>query len=220
MDLLVYKNYLESFMTKERVQKIHTVLMQRTDLITVCVEDIYQLHNTSAVMRSCDIFGIQSLHVISQKYGKKIDTEIAMGAQKWVDIYRYDQTSDAISSLKQKNYKIIATTPQKNATPIQEFKVKEKTAFFFGTERKGLSDEVFEQADDFVHIPMVGFTESLNVSVSASIILQQLSHQLRSSDLNWNLSENEYLLKTIQWYEHSIKNIDSIQKVFLNRINK
>lgn len=204
-------------MTEDRVQKIEKVLNQRTDFITVCIEDVYQLHNTSAVMRSCEVFGVQSLHVISQKYGKKIDTEIAMGAQKWVDIYRYDQTSEAINELKQKGYKIIATTPDKKSDSLSTFPLNEKIALFFGTERHGLSEEVISQADDFLHIPMVGFTESLNISVSAAIILQHLTALLRNSKYNWQLSEEEIFMKKISWYENSIKNIDSIKKVYLNQ---
>jgi tRNA (guanosine-2'-O-)-methyltransferase len=204
-------------MTEDRVQKIERVLSQRTDFITVCIEDVYQLHNTSAVMRSCEVFGVQSLHVISQKYGKKIDTEIAMGAQKWVDIYRYDQTSEAINALKQKGYKIIATTPDKKTDSLSTFPLNEKIALFFGTERHGLSEEVISQADDFLHIPMVGFTESLNISVSAAIILQQLTERLRASEYDWKFSEEEIFMKKISWYENSIKNIDSIKKVYLNQ---
>ena len=204
-------------MTEDRVQKIEKVLNQRTDFITVCIEDVYQLHNTSAVMRSCEVFGVQSLHVISQKYGKKIDTEIAMGAQKWVDIYRYDQTSEAINALKQKGYKIIATTPDKKSDSLSTFPLNEKIALFFGTERHGLSEEVISQADDFLHIPMVGFTESLNISVSAAIILQQLTERLRASENDWKFSEEDCFLKAIQWYESSIKNIASIKKAFMNQ---
>lgn len=206
-------------MTEERIEKIQRVLNQRTDFITVCIEDVYQLHNTSAVMRSCEVFGVQSLHVVTQKYGKKIDTEIAMGAQKWVDIYRYDQTSEAIKSIKNAGYKIVATTPHQKNKTIADFPLNEKIALFFGTEREGLSEEVLSEADDFLHIPMVGFTESLNISVSAAIILQQLTNRLRTSNVVWQMSEQGQFSKTIQWYESAIKNIDSIKKAFQEREN-
>ena len=217
MDLLAYKNYLEGFMTQERIEKIERVLSQRTDFITVCIEDVYQLHNTSAVMRSCEVFGVQSLHVVTQKYGKKIDTEIAMGAQKWVDIYRYDQTSEAIKSIKESGYKIVATTPHHKNNTIAEFPLNEKIALFFGTEREGLSEDVLSHADEYLHIPMVGFTESLNISVSAAIILQQLTNRLRNTNIDWQMTEEEKFLKTIQWYESAIKNITSIKKSFEER---
>lgn len=130
MNDTLYKNYLKQFLTFERIQKIQTVLKQRTDFITICVEDIFQLHNTSAVMRSCEIFGIQNLHVITQKYGNNIDTEIAMGAQKWVDIHRYNQSADAIKTMKKNGYKIIATTPQKMQQRCIIFYVQKKLLFF------------------------------------------------------------------------------------------
>lgn len=211
---LAYYHYLQDFLTESRIEKIDLVLSQRTQHFAVCIEDVYQLHNTSAVMRTCDVFGVQGLHVINQRFEKDIDTEIAMGAQKWVDVYRYNQTQEAINHLKDNGYRIVATSPNKEHKTITEFSIDEKAAFFFGTERNGLTDSVFEQADEFIHIPMVGFTESLNISVSAAIILQELTQKLRNSSVKWQLSEEVFFNKRIQWYENSIKHIDSIKKAY------
>jgi len=213
-----YLNYLEDFITPNRKERFLEVLQNRTKHFTVAVEDLFQLHNTSAVMRSCEVFGIQELHVVEQKYGKTIDKEIAMGAEKWVDIHRFSSNQDCIDSLKARGYQIIATTPHENDCLLEDFDITKPSALFFGTERLGLSDEVLQQADGFLKIPMVGFTESLNISVSAAIILQQLSSRLRHSDIHWQLSEAELLEKRIDWARKSIKDIDYITKKYLERV--
>jgi len=213
-----YLNYLEDFITPNRKERFLEVLQNRTKHFTVAVEDLFQLHNTSAVMRSCEVFGIQELHVVEQKYGKTIDKEIALGAEKWVDIHRFNSNQDCIDNLKARGYQIIATTPHENDCLLEDFDITKPSALFFGTERLGLSDEVLQQADGFLKIPMVGFTESLNISVSAAIILQQLSSRLRHSDIDWKLSEVELLEKRIDWTRKSIKDIDYITKKYLEMI--
>lgn len=213
-----YLNYLEDFITPNRKERFLEVLQNRTKHFTVAVEDLFQLHNTSAVMRSCEVFGIQELHVVEQKYGKTIDKEIAMGAEKWVDIHRFSSNQDCIDNLKARGYQIIATTPHENDCLLEDFDITKPSALFFGTERLGLSDEVLQQADGFLKIPMVGFTESLNISVSAAIILQQLSSRLRHSDICWQLTEAELLEKRIDWTRKSIKDIDYITKKYLERV--
>lgn len=206
-----YLNYLEGFLTDNRKEKFLKVLNNRTNHFTVAIEDVYQLHNTSAVMRSCEVFGVQQLNVIEEKFGKRIDKEIAMGAQKWVDVNRYESISSCIESLKSKGYQIIATTPHENDCLLDDFDITKPSALFFGTERHGLSEEVMQNADGFLKIPMVGFTESLNISVSAAIILQNLMNRLRNSNLDWRLTEEELLQKRIDWSKNSIKDIKRIE---------
>lgn len=206
-----YLNFLEGFLTENRKAKFLRVLQNRTNHFTVAMEDIFQLHNTSAVMRSCEVFGIQQLHVIEEKYGKEIDKEIAMGAQKWVDVNRYDSIAACIANLKGKGYQIIATTPHEEDCLLEDFDISKPSALFFGTERLGLSEEILSQADGFLKIPMVGFTESLNISVSASIIIQDVMNRLRHSNLNWQLSEEEILEKRLAWAKSSIKDIQRIE---------
>jgi tRNA (guanosine-2'-O-)-methyltransferase len=209
---LDYLNYLEqNFLTGNRKAKFLKVLAQRTNHFTVAIEDVFQLHNTSAVMRSCEVFGIQQLNVIEEKYGKSIDKEIAMGAQKWVDVKRFESISDCIASVKSKGYKIIATTPHHNDCLLDDFDISQKSALFFGTERNGLSQEVLEHADGFLKIPMAGFTESLNISVSAAIIIQNLMNRLHQSQIDWQLSGEEILEKRLEWARNSIKDIKRIE---------
>ena len=210
-DLLTY---LEGFITENRKEGFLRVLKNRTKHFTIAMEDVFQLHNTSAVMRSCEVFGIQELNVIEQKFGKSIDKEIAMGAEKWVDINRFSSIQDCITNLKGKGYQIIATTPHNDSCLLHEFDITKPSALFFGTERDGLSEEVMQQADGFLKIPMVGYTESLNISVSAAIIIQDVTNRLRQSDINWQLTDEEILDKRLDWTRKSIKDIEFIEKKF------
>lgn len=202
--------YLEGFISEERKDRFLEVLEKRTKYITVAIEDVFQLHNTSAVIRSCEIFGIQQAHVIEGRFGKRLDKNIAMGAEKWVDVHRYENTGDCISTLRGRGYRIIATTPHEDTCLLNDFRIEGKTALLFGTEKEGLSDEAMRKADGFLKIPMAGFTESFNISVSAAIILQNLTEKLKKTDLNWHLSEAEKLAKRMDWTKKSIKSIDLI----------
>ena len=208
---LEYLAFLENILTDNRKVRFQQVLAKRTNHFTIAMEDIFQLHNTSAVMRSCEVFGIQQLNVIEERYTKSIDKEIAMGAQKWVDVNRFDSISGCISNLKSKGYQIIATSPHENDCDLDDFDITKPSALFFGTERDGLSAEVLQNADGFLKIPMAGFTESLNISVSAAIIIQNLMSRLHKSDINWQLSENEILEKRLQWAKNTIKDIKRIE---------
>lgn len=206
--------YLEEYLTENRKKRFSQVLDERTKHFTVAVEDVYQLHNTSAVIRSCDVFGIQEVHIIEEINRKRIDREIAMGAQKWVDLNRYNNVKDCIKSLKNQGYQIVATTPHTEDCLIQDFNITNKSCFFFGRETEGLSDEVLNAADVFLKIPMVGFTESLNISVSAAIILHDVTTRLKASKINWQLSEMEKAAKRLDWIKKTIKSYDEIVKRF------
>ncbi|EGV44055.2 TrmH family RNA methyltransferase [Bizionia argentinensis JUB59] len=202
--------HLEEFLTDKRREKFNKVLSGRTKHFTVATEDVYQLHNTSAVMRSCDVFGIQEVHIVEEVNSKSIDGEIAMGAQKWVDLNRHHHVKDALKSLKEEGYQIVATTPHTNDCLLHEFDVTKKSCFFFGRETEGLSQDVLDSADCFLKIPMTGFTESLNISVSAAIILQDVTTKLKQTDIAWQLTENEKLEKRLDWIKKTVKSYDQI----------
>ncbi|HQW69992.1 MAG TPA: RNA methyltransferase [Flavobacterium sp.] len=215
---LEYLAYLEGFLTENRKERFQKVLENRTNHFTIAVEDVFQFHNTSAVMRSCEVFGIQEINIVEQRFGKDIDKEIAMGAQKWVDINRFENINNCIQNLKTKGYQIIATTPHDDSCLLHEFDISKKSALFFGTEKEGLSEEVMKQADGFLKIPMVGFTESLNISVSAAIIIQDITSRLRLSNIDWQLTENELLEKRLAWAKNSIKDIKRIEERYYSEI--
>jgi tRNA (guanosine-2'-O-)-methyltransferase len=205
-------NYFESFLTDSRKQLFKSVLEKRTRHFTVVLEDIFQSHNASAVVRTCDIFGVQDVHAIENKYNNKVSRHVAKGSQKWLNQYRYrndgDNTKTCLDGLKKAGYQIVATTPHNDSCLLQDFDVSKKTAFVFGAEAEGVSDYVIENADRFLKIPMVGFTESLNISVAVAIILQDVTTKLRNSDINWELSKEEKEVLYFEWVKKSLKNVD------------
>jgi len=216
LDLQLF-NYLQEYLTPRRRDLFKKILAQRTRHFTVVTEDVYQLHNTSAVMRTCDVFGIQDLHVVEELVSKRIDKEIAMGAQKWVNLYRHDSIQECINTCKKNGYQIIATTPHNESQFLHEFDPSVKSAFFFGKESEGLSDTVLNQADGFLKIPMYGFTESLNISVSAAIILQDVVTRMKQLEVDWQLSDSEKLELEMQWTKNTIKSTDAIIKRYYEK---
>ncbi|WP_295179007.1 RNA methyltransferase [uncultured Christiangramia sp.] len=209
--------HLQGLLTQRRIDLFEKVLTQRTDHFTVVAQDVYQLHNTSAVVRSCDVFGIQNLHVIEENLPRRIDKEIAMGAQKWVDVHRYNTSRECLHELRQKGYQIVATTPHNNSTMLADFDIAKPSAIFFGTEQNGLSEEILREADASIKIPMYGFTESLNISVSAAIILQSLREKLDTSNIDWQFSEKRMQEVRLAWTKKTIKNSEEIIERFRNQ---
>jgi tRNA (guanosine-2'-O-)-methyltransferase len=211
--------YLEGFVTDKRKNLFRNILQDRTRHFTVVLEDIYQQHNSSAVIRSCDIFGIQDVHVIENKYNSKVSRHIAKGSQKWLTFNRYNEdknnTIDCLENLKSKGYQVIATTPHNDSCVLHDFDITKKSAFVFGVEKAGVSDDVMKNADGFLKIPMVGFTESLNISVAAAIILENLTFKLRNSSVDWKLTNEEQKILYASWIEKTIKNVDEIKERFI-----
>ncbi|MEE9407404.1 MAG: RNA methyltransferase [Polaribacter sp.] len=209
-------NYFEGFLTDKRKVLFKKVLENRTRHFTVVLEDIYQAHNASAVVRTCDIFGVQDVHAIENKYNNKVSRHVAKGSQKWLNQYRYredgDNTKECLEDLKAKGYQIIATTPHNDSCLLQDFDITKKSAFVFGVEAEGVSDYVKENADGFLKIPMVGFTESLNISVAAAIVLQDVTTKLRNSNTDWQLSKEEKDVLYFDWVKKTIKNVDKIEE--------
>ena len=215
-------NYFEGFLTDKRRSLFKKVLENRTRHFTVVLEDIFQSHNASAVVRTCDIFGVQDVHAIENKYNNKVSRHVAKGSQKWLNQYRYrndgDNTKTCLDNLKEKGYQIIATTPHNDSCVLQDFDITKKTAFVFGVEAEGVSDYVLENADGFLKIPMVGFTESLNISVAAAIILQEVTTKLRNSVLDWQLSEEEKEVLYFDWVRKTIKNAAKIEEHYHQKV--
>lgn len=209
-------NYFESFLTDNRKSLFKKVLENRTRHFAVVLEDIFQPHNASAVVRTADVFGVQDVHAIENKYTNKVSRHVAKGSQKWITSKRYksdgDNTKICLDSLRDKGYQIIATTPHNDSCLLQDFDVTKKSAFVFGVEAEGVSDFVKEQADGFLKIPMVGFTESLNISVAAAIVLQDVTAKLRNSDVDWQLSQEEKDDLYYDWVKKTIKNVDKIEE--------
>ncbi|UJP64092.1 TrmH family RNA methyltransferase [Mongoliitalea daihaiensis] len=215
--------YLSHYVTPHKRQLIEAVLAQRTRYFTVVLEDIYKPHNASAVLRTADCFGIQDIHIIEKEHSYEVNPYVVRGAAQWVDIHKHtNEQSQAVTNcfdqLRSDGYQIIATSPDAGSVSIHELDVSQKIALVFGNEYAGVSDEVKAKADKLVHIPMMGFTESFNISVAASIFLFDLIRKVQSQTniQNFHLSEEEKQLLREKWYRGIVKNSAIHEKVFLN----
>lgn len=215
--------YLSQFVTTERYDRLQQVLNLRTRAVTVVLEDLYQPHNASAVLRSCDGFGVQDVHIIENRNRFNVSHGVTIGADQWLTLYRYgdgraentDYTDQCLAHLKKKGYRIIATTPHENYRTIDQLPVDQNLAFLFGAEYEGLTDTAMKRADDFVRIPMVGFSESFNISVSAALVLYELTRRLRLERDDWGLSEEEKTDLMLQWLKQSVKGSNKLIRKYL-----
>ncbi len=220
---LKYKISLSNFFRNMKLDKrnklMDHVLNDRTRYITVALENIYQPHNASAVLRSCDCFGVQDVHIIENSYGYELNPHVSLGSAQWLNLYRHNlldnNTVVCIDGLKKDGYRIVATTPEPNAVAIHDFDVtKGKFALLFGTEKFGLTPEAFAMADEYIRIPMYGFTESFNISVSVSLCLFHFTERIRKENADWQLSEEERTDIYLEWFRNTITNSEMIERKF------
>lgn len=209
-----------SFVTAERLELIDQVLPLRTRHLTVVLENIFQPHNASAVLRSCDLFGVQDVYVIETTNEYQVNPDIALGASQWLTMHRYSQAGErdlhaCAADLRQAGYRLAATTLRPGSVPIREIDPTIKTALLFGTEMHGLTDEAHELADVWVHLPMMGFTQSFNISVSAALFLYELTGRLRESDASWRLGAAEAFDIRIKWLLNSANRPEALVRHFL-----
>lgn len=214
-------DYLGQFITEHKKSVMERVLAERTRFITVVLEDIFKPHNASAVLRTCDCFGVQDIHVIEKINSYKVNPYVTRGASQWVDLQKYYQEEGSsvkacFQNLRQKGYKIYGTSPAPQSISIYDLEPKEKLALVFGNEHEGISEEVKSNCDGLVHIPMLGFTESFNISVAASIMLFDLIQKAgKYQHPDFHLSNEEKQELRLRWYRSVVKNSDLHEKVYL-----
>lgn len=201
------------------------IIKDRTRHITVVLENLFQPHNAAAVLRSCDCFGVQDVHVIENSNQYAPNKEIDMGSSKWLNINRYNQkeenTIDCINELKRQGYKIVATTPHTDDCGIDELPVDQPIALLFGTEKSGLTEEAFEASDAYVKLPMYGFTESYNISVSVALALFNVTERMRKDEsIQWQLSEQEQDAIRLQWAKKVVKKSDTVEAILKERFEQ
>jgi len=204
--------HLEEFVSENKQNLIEKVLSERTKHFTVVLEDLFDPHNVSAVIRTCDCFGIQDLYITQRLHEYNVNPKIVRGASKWVTLHKFEEkansTKECFAQLRKEGYRIVGTTPDANNASIEEMDIDDKTAMVFGTELNGLSEFAKEEVDELVHIPMYGFTESFNISVSAALIIQTLVRRLKESEIEWELSAAEKSLLKLEWYKRIVKRSD------------
>lgn len=212
--------YLKDFISVERLVRINEILEKRTNQLTIVLEDLHKSHNANAVLRSCEGFGVQDVHIIENNNVFDEAATVSIGAHNWLTLYRYnspeeDNVAICFDALRAKGYKIFATSPHENDSDIMDIDVNQKTALVFGTELEGVSDRVMEMADGFVKIPMYGFSESFNISVSAAICMHQFTNKMRVESENWGLTDDYKTYLKLNWIKNTIKAGDQLVAKFL-----
>lgn len=212
-------DFLADFLTESRRGKIEAVLRQRTAHLRVVLEDIFQPHNASAAMRSCECFGVQHMHIIENRFNYVPNSEVSMGAAKWVSLHRHrqaatDNTAACLRELKESGYRIVATALREDAVPLHELEIDRPMALCFGTEESGLSETAIALADQTVKIPMFGFTQSFNISVTVALTLYELCGRLRREREDWMLSSAEQAALRAEWICRSLKNPEALMRRF------
>ena len=214
--------YLKQFVTESRQQRLSEVIANRTRHVTVVLEDLFQAQNISAVLRTCDCYGVQDVYVIQHRNEFEANKEISMGADKWLTIHEYPHreynVKECIDWLHEQGYWVAATLPDERKRTIFDLPVEQKTAFLFGTELTGLSEEAVKYADGNVLIPMYGFTESFNISNSAAIILSHFTERMRRSNVRWQLSDEEKEEIYFDWLQKSVKDPEGLIRQYFNRL--
>lgn len=216
-----FLEYVMQFLSDNKRSLFHEIVENRTRYATVVLEDLYQPHNASAVMRTCDCFGIQDIHVIENRNAWTSSNDVERGSSKWININRYNKpdqnnTNQCVQTLKEKGYKLVATTPHTEMT-IEDLPLDKPVALIFGTEMQGVSKEVLENSDYRIKIPMYGFTESFNISVAAAICMHTIREKLNQNEIDWKLSENEKVEVMLHWCSKTIDRYDRYEKVYRER---
>ena len=193
-------NFIAEFLTDERKVGIEKVLDDRTNFLTVVLENLYQPHNASAVLRTCDCFGVERAHIIDDQYEFIVKERMTQGAHSWVEAVKHKNTKECLTQLKSEGYLIATTDLDHYDYTLEDMPLDQKTAIVFGTEWTGTSDVSKEIADIRIKIPMYGFTQSFNISVSAAIILHHLGSKMRQSGVQWKLSNEDRIIARHYWY--------------------
>ncbi|MCB1175468.1 MAG: RNA methyltransferase [Leptospiraceae bacterium] len=215
--------FLGQYVSDHKRELIEQVITRRTRYITVVLEDIYQPHNASAVLRSCECFGIQDLHIIENENSYKPNPGVAMGAAKWLDLHYHRRATGTsttehtrlwLADLRKRGYRIVATSPHQSSHTPGTIPIDQPLALCFGSEEPGLTETVLNAADLSLQLPMYGFTESFNISVSVALSLAPLVERLQQSSFAWQLNETRKAELRLQWYRKIVKRHAALERRF------
>lgn len=222
-ELLVF-HHLAQFVSDHKKQFVEKVLSMRTRRLTVVLENIYQSQNASAVVRTCECMGLQDIHIIENTAKYFVNLRVLKGSNKWLNLERYqsrtvNNTETCFNRLRADGYQILVADPSEEGVSVHDLDVSEsKFALVFGNELHGVSDYATQHADQRIRIPMFGFTESLNISVSVAICLNALLTKLHQQEFFWGLTDEEKQVLRLQWYRKMVKRSDLIEREFLRAI--
>lgn len=208
-------DYLKNFLTDERLSKIEHFAPESSDFILPVIEDIYQFRNAAAIVRSVEACGFHKVVALQEDNTFEPNLRVTKGADTWVEVERLPRNMESFQNIKDRGYKMVAVSLEKNAKFLPEYEITEPIALVFGTEMQGVTEEILDFADETLAIPMYGFTRSFNVSVAASICMYELKQKLIKSNIDYKLNEEKLLQMKIRWAVNSIKSGQQIYDKFL-----
>ena len=216
---------LSARLTPSRLARIFRAAEFRTRRIILAMEDVFQPHNAAAVLRSCDAFGLQEVHIIENRYRSKISSGVDTGVSKWMDIIRHtcpsarpsragmgrgeisgehlENSRAALSEIKSRGYALVASTLRGGAASIDDIPVDAPLALLVGSEFDGLSGVAHDMADYTFSMPMLGFAQSFNLSVFSALCLSNLTRRMRDLGDSWKLPPSEKEILILKWLEIS-----------------
>ena len=211
--------YMKGFLTEERLSKIEKYAEESSDFVLPVLENIYQFRNAAAIIRSVEACGFHKIAALEEENVFNPNTRVARGADTWMQVEKMPKTMSSLQQIRDKGYKILAVSPEKNAISLPEYELKEPVALIFGTEMEGVSQEVLDFADETLIIPMYGFTQSFNVSVAAAICMYELKQKLLKLDIDYKLSDEKKLAMKIRWAVNSARSGDEVLNHYLKKHN-
>ncbi|MBB4807823.1 tRNA (guanosine-2'-O-)-methyltransferase [Chryseobacterium defluvii] len=214
--------YLKQFLTEERLSKIEHFSHESSDFVLPVMEDVYQFRNAAAIVRSVEACGFHKVVALEEENVFNPNLTVTKGAETWVEVEKMPKNISSLKKIKERGYKILAVSPEKNAVMLPDYKISGPIALVFGTELEGVSDEVIEFADETLAIPMYGFTKSFNVSVAAGICMYELKQKLINSGIEYKLDQEKLLKMKIRWAVNSIRSGKQIFEKYLqdNNVNR
>ena len=207
--------YLKQFLTDERLSKIEFYAQESSDFVLPVMEDIFQFRNAAAIVRSVEACGFHKIVAMESENEFNPNLRVTKGAETWVEVEKMPHQLESLKKIKEKGYKILAVSPEKNAIMLPDYDLKEPVALVFGTEKEGVTEEILDFADETVAIPMYGFTKSFNVSVAAAICFYDLKQKLVKSDFDYKLSNEKLWELKVRWAKNSIKSGEEILQKYL-----
>ncbi|ALR29320.1 rRNA methyltransferase (plasmid) [Chryseobacterium sp. IHB B 17019] len=218
-DLAQTFEYLKQFLTEERLAKIDHFSQESSDFVLPVMDDVYQFRNAAAIIRSVEACAFHKVIAMEEENVFNPNLTVTKGAETWVEVEKMPKNLDSLKNIKERGYKILAVSLEKNAVMLPDYQVTEPIALVFGTELEGVSKEVIDFADETLAIPMYGFTKSYNVSVAAGICMYELKQKLLRSDINYKLSEEKLLKMKIRWAVNSMRSGQQIFEKYLKDHN-
>ena len=201
---------LAPFVSVERRARIEEVVGGRTVSVVPVLEGLHDRGNASAVLRSAEAMGLQQVHVIELLNKFKKANRVTQGAEKWLDIARWETTRACVEHLKAAGYRIVATAME-DSHPIDEVAFDKPTALVFGNEHEGVTSEMFALSDERVRIPMGGFTRSFNISVAAALAFYHIRQdRIRRLGRHGDLMPDQRTRLTASYYMRSVGNAEQV----------